>query len=95
MLDGAVLAGSIHGLEDEQQRPAILRIQHVLFFREPLSAALKEVGGFTLVHLQAPRITGIEILQLKAPAVGDAERVGVLLDLVENLFPRHSETSHL
>jgi len=95
VFDRAVFASRIHSLEDEQQRPTVLGIKHVLFFCEPLSAALKEVGCFAFVHLQAARVTSVEVLQLKALAAGNAERVGVVLDLVDDLFSRHNVTSLL
>src|SRR5262249_31152926 len=87
--------GCIHSLEDDQQRPAILGIEHVLLFGEPLSTALKELGSVALVHLQAERVTGLEIVQLEALALGNAERGRVLLNLVEDLFARHNVTSLL
>jgi len=43
-------------------------------------------GGFAFVQLEAARISRVEVLQLKALAVGDAERVNVLSDLVEDFF---------
>jgi hypothetical protein len=69
------------------------RIKHVLFFREPLRAALKKVGGLAFFHLQTARVAGVEVLQPKTLALRDSKRVGVLLDLVENLFSRHGVTS--
>ena len=33
VLDGAVLAGGVHGLEDEQHRPLVLRVELVLAVR--------------------------------------------------------------
>ena len=37
-LDGAVLAGGIHGLEDQQHGVGVLRVEHVLLPGEPLDA---------------------------------------------------------
>jgi hypothetical protein len=51
VLDGAVLAGCIHGLEDQQQRPTILRVQHALKFGEPFDAGLQHLPGARLVFL--------------------------------------------
>src|SRR5262247_741958 len=94
MLDRAVLARCIHRLEDEQQRPAILGIKHLLLLREPLDASSKEFGRLALVH-QPAGVAGIMVLQLKALALCDAERLNVLPGAVENLFSRHGVTSLL
>ena len=40
MLDGAILPGGIHRLEDAEHRPAILRIEHVLRLAEQGDAFL-------------------------------------------------------
>ena len=48
VLDRAVLAGRIHRLEDEQQRPAVLRVQHVLLLGEPLHAARRSSAASPL-----------------------------------------------
>ena len=42
VLDRAVLAGRVHGLEDEQQRPAVLRVEQFLKLAEPFDASLSE-----------------------------------------------------
>src|SRR5947207_6595318 len=59
VLDGAVLAGRVHRLEHEQQRPAILGIEHVLLLREPLSAALQKVGCLALIQSQTTCVARI------------------------------------
>ena len=89
MLDRAVLAGGIHRLEDEQQRPAVLGVEHVLLFREPLGAARKQLGRLALAQLEAARIPGIEVLQTEALALGDTEGINVLLEAIEDLSSRH------
>jgi hypothetical protein len=45
------MIGRIHRLEDEQQGPAVLGVDHVLFFRQPLSAALEEFGSLAFVKI--------------------------------------------
>jgi hypothetical protein len=47
---------------------------------------LEEFGRVGLVHLQTASIDRIEVLQLKALAFGDAERMDVLLDPVQDLL---------
>ena len=86
MLDGAVLAGRVHGLKNQQQRPAILGVEDVLFLCEPLGSAPEQRGRIAFVQLQPAGVAGVEVLQLKAFAFGDAERMDVLLDWVQDLF---------
>src|SRR5215469_2207345 len=93
MLDRAVLPGCIHRLEHEQQRPAILGVKQVLLLCEPLGALLEELGRLALSELQPAGVAGIKVLQLKALAFCDAERLSVLLDAIEDLFSRHRVTS--
>src|SRR6516225_1885980 len=66
VLDGAVLAGRVHRLEYEQQRPAILGVEYVLLLCEPLGAALQKFGRLALAHRKATGVAGIEVLQFEA-----------------------------
>src|SRR5262249_54396951 len=93
VLDGAILAGRVHRLKYEQQRPAVLGVEHVLLLCEPFAAALQEVDRLAFVQLQATRVARIEILQSKALAFGDAERIDVFLDAVEDFFSCHGANS--
>jgi hypothetical protein len=54
---------------------------------------LEEFGRLALVQLETARVAGVEVLQLKALAFGDAERVKLLLDPVQDLLSRHGATS--
>jgi hypothetical protein len=58
VLDRAVFASRVHRLEDEQQRPAILGVKHILLLCEPLGAALEEFGRLALVQLEAAGVAG-------------------------------------
>ncbi len=89
VLDGAVLAGRVHRLKHEQQRPAVLGVEHVLLFREPLGAAREQLGRLALAQLEAAGISRIEVLQTEALALRDAERIDVFLDAVEDLSSCH------
>src|SRR5262245_42182422 len=89
VLDGAVLAGRVHGLEDEQHGPAVLCVEHGLLLGEPGCAALEELGRLLLVQLLAERVARVDVLQPEALALGDAERVDELLDAIEDLLSRH------
>ncbi len=81
MLDGAVLAGRIHGLEHQQQRPVILGVEHVLLLGEPFDAALEYLLGLALVlGLEATGVPRIDILEPEVLTARDAVRRDVLLD---------------
>src|SRR4030095_3466998 len=49
MLDGAILAGSVHRLEDEQYCPLVLRVEHVLQIGQRLDAGSQRLLGARLV----------------------------------------------
>src|SRR5262249_39736947 len=70
MFDRPVLAGCIHRLKDEQQRPAVLRVKHFLLLSEPNGAALKQFGRFSFFQLQSAGVAGIEVFQPKILAFG-------------------------
>jgi hypothetical protein len=93
MLDRTVLAGRVHRLKYEQHRTAILGVEHVLLFCEPLGAALKEVCRLSLIQPEVTGVARVEVLQTETVALGDAERVDVLLDAVKDFFSWHSTTS--
>ena len=62
VLDRAVLAGGVHRLEDQQQRPAILGVELVLQLGQQLDAGLQELLGVILLgHLVG--VTGIDVLE--------------------------------
>src|SRR5512146_1901320 len=42
VLDGAVLSGGVHRLENKQERPPVLGVEYVLELGQSLDAALKE-----------------------------------------------------
>ena len=74
VLDGAVLAGGVHGLEDQQHGPAILGVQALLQLREQLHAQREGLLGPGLVlRGQIARIVGIDVFQ--AELLGVAETV--------------------
>src|SRR5688572_21079856 len=75
VLDRAVLAGGVHRLEDQQHRPAILRVEPFLQAGHSLAALLEHLVGDRLEAL-APRIAGIDVLEAEARAIGDAVPAG-------------------
>ena len=62
MLDHAIFAGGVHGLEDEQDRPLVLGVEFVLKVRHQGEVALEQVGAF-LLGIETPGLGGVEILQ--------------------------------
>jgi len=61
VLDGAVLASGVHGLKDEQQSPAVLRVKHLLEVAEAGDAVFEQALGSVLV-LEAIGVAGVVIL---------------------------------
>ena len=49
-LDRAVLAGGVHALEDQQQRPAVLRVELFLEIVQPLAVGLDDLFALLLVR---------------------------------------------
>src|SRR5262249_38977460 len=93
VLDRAVLAGGVHRLEDEQQRPAVLRVEHLLLLSEPLGPAPQEVGRLALLHPQAEGIARVDALQPEALALRYAKRLDEFPDAIEDRSSRHGRAS--
>ena len=73
VLDRAVLAGGVDGLEHEQQRPAILRVEAILQVGDRVGAEPERLERTGLVSgVQAAAVAGIDVLQAEALAVFDA-----------------------
>ena len=76
-LDRAVLAGRVHALEDQQQRPAVLRVELFLKIVEPLAVGLEDL--LALVLVEAALLGGLVRFEMEfARAVdsGTARRSG-------------------
>src|SRR2546429_2432939 len=73
VLDGAVFAGGVHGLKDEQKSPTILRVKHFLEVAEAGDAVFEQALRGALV-LDAVGVGGLEILEAKLFTLGDAVR---------------------
>jgi hypothetical protein len=98
VLDRAVLPGGVHRLEDQQHRPAVLGVKHVLKLRQEVNSHREGFLGPRLVlgrKLQG--VVGLDVLQAKT-VVRYAERLGQparLLDQVFHFFVVHFFTSFL
>ena len=71
-LDGAVLAGRIHALEDQQQRPAILRVKLLLEIVEALAVGVEDL--FALGLVETALLTGLVRLEMKLAGSVETER---------------------
>ena len=86
VLDGAVLAGRVHRLEDRQHRPAILRVERLLQFGEPLHAVGEHRLGVGLLDIEAAGVRGVIVGEPEFVRLVDAEAV-------ENLGDGHEASS--
>jgi len=62
-LDGAVLAGRIHALKDQEQRPAVLRVKFFLKIDQALPVGLED--RFRLVLVEAALLVGLVRLEME------------------------------
>src|ERR1043166_10040624 len=71
-LDRAVLAGRVHALEDQQQRPAVLRVEFALEIGEPLAVRLDDL--LALVLVEAALLRGLVRFEMKLAGSIEAKR---------------------
>src|SRR4029079_15850211 len=64
VLDDTVLARRVHRLENQQHRPAILRVEPLLQLGQALDPFLQEVLGLLLLDIEVVGIAGIPILEM-------------------------------
>src|SRR5262245_16248461 len=87
MLDGAVLTGCVHRLEDSEQGPAILCVQPFLQIRKPLDTFGQQVFGLLLVDVEASGVASITVCQSKFLSLVDA----IAIDKLRQLHLLHPE----
>jgi len=76
VIDGAVLARGVHRLDDDQHRPAILGVEHLLELGEPLDVLGEmRARGVLALRLERSGVARIDVGQAEAPAVGHAVRL--------------------
>ncbi len=71
-LDRGILAGGVHALEDQQQRPAVLRVELFLEIVQPFAVGLDDLGRAVLV--EATLFVGLMRLEVKLARTVVAER---------------------
>ena len=96
VLDRAVLARRVHGLEDEQHSPLDLGVEPVLHLGKAGDALLQELFRF-LLGLDAAGVAGLRPGEPEVFSVRDPERLDqglqALLALLLGLFLRHLDAS--
>ncbi len=92
MFDRAVLAGGIHRLEDQEQRPAVLGIEFLLHVTEKLDAFFEESLRLALVF-QAVGVGGIVVLQPEFSTIGHAAGIDDARSFFQQLAVFHSPGS--
>src|SRR5262244_949361 len=90
VFDRAVLARSVHGLEDEQHRPPLLRVEHVLELAQDLGARGEEALGSGLsLRADAQRVLRIDVVEPELLAIGHPERTRELFRLLDDGLEAH------
>src|SRR5262249_49327545 len=85
-----ILSSRIHRLENQQQRPLVLRIKFVLKFGKRLNTHRQSLLGLRLVFaVQIECIVRIEILQSKFLALFDNKRVRKPMGPSNDFFRLH------
>ena len=88
VLDCAVFPGGIHGLKDEQHRPAVLRIEFFLQAVEQTFACIEYLLRVLLAS-DAGRVNGVPILQTKLFTLGYTKRCSEARGLFDELVAIH------
>src|SRR5882757_1483520 len=78
-LDGAVLAGRIHALEDQQQRPAILGVKFFLKIAQAFAVGIENLFGLVLV--ETALLVGLVRLEMERARSVEAERLNKSVQL--------------
>src|ERR1700724_3917432 len=81
MLDQAVFAGSIHGLDDQQYGPLVLSVKFFLQLTQYLGAFVQKLVGF-FFGMDTTRVGRVVILETERFSVLDFERVSQLKDFL-------------
>src|SRR5216683_5650299 len=71
-VDGAILAGGVHALKDQQQRPAILGVKFFLKIAQAFSVGFE--NPFSLVLVEPALLVGLMRLEMERARSVEAER---------------------
>ena len=90
VLDGAIFAGGVHSLKNQQHGPFVLRVKLVLQLCKGLNADSQRLFGprFSL-RLEVQSVRWIHILHPKLFSVGDAERFCKLPSFFDDFIGVH------
>ena len=88
VLDHTILAGSVQTLEDNQDRPAVLRVEFLLQVVEHAFACIEYVLR-VLLAFDPGRVSGVQILQTKLFALGYTKRFCKARGLFDELVAIH------
>ena len=96
VLDGAVLPAGIHGLKDQQHRPAVLRVEHILQLGQRLDAHGERFLGTRLIlGSELERVAGIDVFEAKAVTVRHSEGFREASAPLDDVLRIHENVSFL
>jgi hypothetical protein len=73
VLDRAILPGRVHGLKDQEKRPAVLRVEPLLEAAQELYAVLEELASLLLLfRFEMPGVRRIGFPQTESLAIIDS-----------------------
>src|SRR6476660_755012 len=88
VLDHTILAGRVQALEDDQERPAVLRVEFLLQVAEHAFASVEYILR-VLFAFDSGRVSGVPILQTKLFALGYTKRFCKARCLFDELVAFH------
>ena len=85
VLDGAILACRVHGLEDEQQPPTVLGVKHILHGGQRLDAGGQRfLRARLVVGFQVEGISRLDVFKAEAGSVLHTEWLRELVRILED-----------
>src|SRR5262249_9727581 len=90
VFDGAIFAGGIHGLKNQEQRPAVLRVKFFLVFRQQFFAVLQSFLGVFLAF-QAVGVFLVVVLATNILPLANAIGTGNILRFPSEFLALHAD----